>query len=248
MLIELLIVFIIMFFGSFIQGVSGFGFGLIAMGFLPFLFTVKESTLLVVSLAFVLAASIASQLYKHIQWKTLSVILCGGVLGRIGAFFVLDSFGEQEMLKVYLGLFLLAFVVYLFKNKPPKPGTTVNTTWLPFSLGVVGGLVGGVFAIGGPFFVFYFLLLYYDNKYAYSANLQVTFVVTALMTVTLHGINGDFSLGFLTYFLVGLVSVLIGSRIGILFFKKLSQEKVKRLAAIVVAIAALNLILTTLFF
>ncbi|MFC0469050.1 sulfite exporter TauE/SafE family protein [Halalkalibacter kiskunsagensis] len=246
MLLELTIIFLVLLFGSFIQGVSGFGFGLIAMSFLPLLFTVKESTLLVVSLALVLSVSIALQLFKHIQWRTIIVILSAALIGRVGGFFILHYYGEQDILKVFLGVFLLAVVIYLFRSKPPKPDSKVNRTWLPVILGLGGGLVGGMFAVGGPFFVFYFLLLYHDNKYAYSANLQVTFVLTALITVTLHGVNGDFSLGFLGYFLVGLVSVLIGSRIGVRFFAKLSQANIKKLAAIVVAIAATNLMVTAL--
>ncbi|MDT8858885.1 sulfite exporter TauE/SafE family protein [Alkalihalobacillus sp. MEB130] len=244
MLLEFVFVFLILLFGSFIQGVSGFGFGLLAMGFLPLLFTVKESTLLVVSLAFVLSVSIAAQLYKHIQWRSLIVILSAALVGRVGGFFVLNSYGEEDILKVFLGIFLMGVVMYLFCSKPPKPDAAkVNGTWLPIALGFCGGLVGGVFAVGGPFFVFYFLLVFHSNKYAYSANLQVTFVMTAMITIVMHGVNGDFSWEFFGYFLVGLVSVLIGSRIGVHFFAKLSQANIKKIAAVVVAIAAVNLVL-----
>lgn len=242
MLIELAIIFLILLFGSFVQGVSGFGFGLIAMSFLPFFFTVKESTLLVVSLALVLSASIALQLFKHIQWRSLFVILSAAIVGRFGGFYILHHFGEMDILKVFLGVFLILVVIYLFTSKPPKPETKINETWLPILLGLAGGLIGGVFAVGGPFFVFYFLLLFHNNKYTYSANLQVSFVTTALITVVLHGTSGDFSVEFLTYFLVGLVSVLIGSRLGVYFFAKLSQNNIKKIAGVVVAVAALNLI------
>jgi uncharacterized membrane protein YfcA len=246
MILELAIIFLILLFGSFIQGVSGFGFGLIAMGFLPLMFTVKESTLLVVSLALVLSVSIALQLFKHIQWRSLLVILSAALVGRVGGFFVLHHYGELEILKIFLGVFLLCVVIYLFRSKPPKPDSKVNGTWLPIILGLGGGLIGGVFAVGGPFFVFYFLLLFHNNKYAYSANLQVTFVMTAIMTVTLHGVSGDFSLDFLGYFLVGLVSVLVGSRLGVALFTKLSQQNIKKIAGIVVALAAANLMVTAL--
>ncbi|MBU9723009.1 MULTISPECIES: sulfite exporter TauE/SafE family protein [Bacillaceae] len=243
MVIELLIIFLILLFGSFVQGVSGFGFGLVAMSFLPFFFTVKESTLLVVSLALVLSASIALQMFKHIQWKSLIVILTAALVGRLGGFFILHNYGEHDILKVILGIFLIGVVVYLFRSKPPNPDKKVNGTWLPIALGLGGGLIGGIFAVGGPFFVFYFMLLFPNDKYAYSANLQITFLLTAVMTVALHGVSGDFTVDFLGYFLVGLVSVLVGSRVGVLLFAKLSQAKIKKIAAIVVAVAAANLII-----
>ncbi|WP_416147359.1 sulfite exporter TauE/SafE family protein [Salipaludibacillus sp. HK11] len=243
MLIELLILVSIFFIGSFIQGVSGFGFGLIAMSFLPLLFTVKESTLLVVALAFVLSVSIAVQMFRHIQWKAIIILLSAALLGRICAFFILDQHGDNDILKVLLGIFLIAVVVYFFKSKRPDVNRVTNRTWLPALLGLGGGLVGGVFAVGGPFFVFYMLLIFSNDKYAYSANLQVSFVMTSLTTILLHGINGDFNVDFFVYFLVGVISVLVGSRIGVLFFKRISQENIKKLAAVVVAVAAINLIL-----
>ncbi|UCZ52736.1 sulfite exporter TauE/SafE family protein [Bacillus shivajii] len=243
MFIELLIIFLILLAGSFVQGVSGFGFGLIAMSFLPFFFTIKESTLLVVSLALVTCMSIVAQLYRHIQWKQLIVLLSAALIGRIGAFFVLHFYGEMNIMKDILGVFLIGVVIYLFRSKGPKEGRVVNRTWLPISLGLLGGFVGGVFAVGGPFFVFYLMLIFSDNKYAYSANLQVTFLFTNSMTILLHGFNGDFTTDYVIYFIVGVATVLIGSRLGVLCFNYISQENMKKLAGIVVAIAAVNLIL-----
>jgi uncharacterized membrane protein YfcA len=243
MLFELVIIFLILFFGSFVQGVSGFGFGLIAMSFLPLIFTVKESTLLVVSLALVLAVSIAIQLFKHIHWPSLGIILTAAILGRFGGFIVLHNFGEMDILKVILAVFLIGVVIYLFMDIGPEPGKEVNHTWLPAILGFSGGFVGGVFAVGGPFFVFYFLMLFHNNKYTYSANLQITFVVTAIVTVVLHGVSGDFTTEFLGYFLMGIVSVLLGSRLGVLLFAKLSQKNIRKFAGAVVALAAINLML-----
>lgn len=244
MVTELLIIFLILFAGSFIQGVSGFGFGIIAMSFLPFLFTVKDSTLLVVSLALITALSIVAQMYKHIQWNKLIVLLSAALVGRVCGFYILDSFGEMDFLKNILGVFLLGVVVYLFISKSPKKNSsTTNKTWLPLVLGFSGGIVGGVFAVGGPFFVFYLLLIFNNDKYAYSANLQATFVVTSLVTIISHGLNGDFTGAFFLYFFIGAISVLIGSRLGIYFFTFLSQENIRKIAAVCVAIAAVNLIL-----
>lgn len=243
MILELAIIFFVLLIGSFVQGVSGFGFGLIAMSFLPFFFTIKESTLLVVSLALVTCMSIVLQLYRHIQWKQLIVLLSAAFIGRIGAFFILHFYGEMDVLKNILGVFLIGVVIYLFRSNSPEKSATTNQTWLPILLGFSGGLIGGIFAVGGPFFVFYFMLIFSQNKYAYSANLQVTFLFTNLTTIVLHGISGDFTTEYLVYFLIGIVSVLIGSRLGILCFTYISQENMKKLAGVVVAVAAINLII-----
>lgn len=243
MLIQLMFIFFIFFIGSFIQGVSGFGFGMFAMSFLPFLFTVKDSALLVVSLSIILSGIIAIQLRKHIHWRSVIGILSWALIGRVIGYYILHNYGDLAILKSILGGVLIVFVIYLFLSKPPSPERQINKTWLPAILGLFAGFVGGIFAVSGPFFVFYYLLLFHNNKYTYSANLQISFFISNILTVTLHGFSGDFSIEFLKYFLVGLTSIFIGSRIGIHFFNKLSQENIKRAAATVVALAAASLIL-----
>ncbi|MBB5172345.1 sulfite exporter TauE/SafE family protein [Texcoconibacillus texcoconensis] len=240
---ELLFILAILLIGSFIQGASGFGFGLFAMSFLPFLFTVKESTLLVISLALITSISIIFKVIPHIQFRKLIILLSAAFVGRIGAFFILHNYGDWEILETILGVFLIAVVIYLFRSKRPTPAPWMERAWLPIVLGFFGGFIGGIFAVGGPFFVFYFLLFFSDDKYAYTANLQATFVFTNLITIITHGVNGDFSSEFLNYFLIGIFAVLIGSRLGMRWFKHLSQENIKKLAATVVAVAAINLIL-----
>lgn len=242
MVLELVLIFLIIMAGSFIQGVSGFGFGLIAMSFIPLLFTVKESTLLVVSLALVVAVSIGMQMWKHIQWRSLLVLLSAAFFGRVGGFFILTRYGELDIMRDILGVFLLLVVAYLFFGTAKAKKVSLNTIWIPIIFGFLGGFVGGIFAVGGPFFVFVLMIMFAGNKYGYSANLQVTFIFTNAITVILHGISGDFTSGFLLYFLFGVTAVLIGTKLGVICFKYISQENVRRIAGTVVALAALNLI------
>lgn len=242
MIVELILIFIILLAGSFIQGVSGFGFGLIAMSFLPLLFTIKESTLLVVSLALVVAVSIGLQMWKHIQWRSLITLLIAAFFGRVGAFFILSRYGELDVMRDILGVFLLLVVVYLFFGAAKAKNVSLKAMWIPILFGFLGGFVGGIFAVGGPFFVFVLIIMFADNKYAYSANLQMTFIFTNAITIILHGVNGDFTSGFLLYFLFGVVAVLVGTKCGVLCFRYISQDNMRRVAGAVVALAALNLI------
>ncbi|KGA99189.1 hypothetical protein AJ85_13365 [Alkalihalobacillus alcalophilus ATCC 27647 = CGMCC 1.3604] len=237
---ELLMIFMIVFVGSFIQGVSGFGFGLIAMGLLPYLFTLKDSTLLVMALTVFLTLRILISHYRALDLKGLMLILMAAIVGRVGGFFVLTNFGELDILKSWLGFVLLAMVVYMLLNKKPQKVNQQPSKILTVTLGVVGGFVGGVFAVGGPFFVFYFLMVYAD-KLKYNANLQAVFFVTSILTVTAHGFNGDFHSSFFVYFAVGLVAVLLGVSLGIRSFSKLPANTIRYVAMIIVACSALNL-------
>ncbi|MFZ4452862.1 sulfite exporter TauE/SafE family protein [Salibacterium aidingense] len=242
MLLTGVIVFIVLFIGSFIQGASGFGFGLFAMSFLPFLFTVKDSTLLVMALALVTCITIFLKVYKHIDFKKLGYLLTGAIVGRIGAYFVLHHYGEMDAMKKILGFVLIGMVVYILLQKNPQERKQAENPVFPIVIGGLGGFIGGVFVVGGPFFVFYLLMVCKD-KYAYSANIQAVFVLSALVTLLLHGFSGDLHLELLVYFFIGFLSVIAGSRLGMMWFKRLSQENIKKLASIIVALAGLNLII-----
>ncbi|ADU31057.1 sulfite exporter TauE/SafE family protein [Evansella cellulosilytica] len=244
MIVEWGFIFIIILIGGFVQGASGFGFGLVAMGFLPLILTLKDSTLIVITLLLISALSIIFKIYQYIDGKGLLVILIPAIFGRIAAFFVLSTYGEMDILKTYLGLFLIGMVFYLLLNSRKAAPTTPMKPYVPVVLGLLGGFIGGVFAVGGPFFVFYFLLRY-KEKHKYNANMQATVVVTSLLTLVLHGMNGDFHSAMAIYFFIGTIAVYIGTMVGLRWFEKLPSSLIKRFAIVLVAIAAINLIFSS---
>lgn len=238
---EIFIIMIIILIGSFIQGVSGFGFGLFAMGFLPFFFSVKDSALFVMSLAVVVSLNILVRNYKKIVFKSIFFLLFASLAGRVLSFYILNAFGEMDFMKKILGMFLILVVVYLLFNRKEPSKAALERPFIPIVFGLLGGIIGGVFAVGGPFFVFYFLFLFKD-KYQYSANLQAVFFVNNSFTLVLHGFNGDFSLDFLLSFVVGVVTVIFGTTLGLKMFDKLPHQVIKKFAMIVVLVASINLL------
>ncbi|MGY4691324.1 sulfite exporter TauE/SafE family protein [Salibacterium sp. K-3] len=242
MFIEIMVIIAVLLIASFIQGVSGFGFGLFAMSFLPFMFSVKDSTLLVMALAMVTCLTIFLKVYHHVDFRRLALLLIAAIAGRIGAYFVLHHFGEMDEMKKALGIVLIAMVFFILFQKNPETDKRRDHPVLPLGMGLIGGFIGGVFVVGGPFFVFYFLMVCKD-KYEYTANIQAVFLVTGILTLVMHGFSGDIHWNLLLYFSIGIISVIVGSRIGMNWFKRLSQENIRKLAAMIVALAALNLIL-----
>jgi uncharacterized protein len=238
---DLVVIFIIVLLGSIIQGASGFGFGLVVMGILPLMLSVKDSTLLTMSLVVVMTLTILSKLYKYIELKRMLIIVASALFARIFSFLFLNKYGEMDSLKQWLGVFLILLVLYLLFSKKKKEKPVITTPLFPIVLGMLGGFIGGIFAVGGPFFVFYFLMIYEDKR-KYNANLQASFLITSFFTIIIHGVNGDFDSSFPLYFISGLVSVFIGTYIGLKLFEKLSNELIKKIALIMVTVAACILI------
>ncbi|GAK01747.1 sulfite exporter TauE/SafE family protein [Geomicrobium sp. JCM 19055] len=243
-MIEFLIIFLIVLVGAIVQGISGFGIGLVMMAFLPLFLTVKESTLLVISLLIIAAVTVIIKNYQYIEWKSVRKIFIFALLGRIVAFFILTSYGDLDILQLYLGLFLIGMVIFMFmRERSAGPKDQDVTMIQTVTLGFFGGFIGGLFGVGGPFFVFYFLMVFASNKFKYLANVQFVTLLVSTFSISLHAINGDFNVDFIGYFLVGTVAVVIGTILGLKLFAVVNQMWVRRFAMILVLVAALNLIL-----
>lgn len=240
---ELLGILLILFIGSFIQASSSIGFGLFAMGFLPMLISLQDSTLLIVSLAVVISLKIFIKYFKHVHVKSLLFVLVPALAGRVLSFFILSYFGNMDDMKKWLGFVLVGMVIYLLASKQnPVAGSDLNMRNAGIFVGFIGGFIGGVFAIGGPFFVFYFLL-YHRDKFVYNANLQASFLCTDLFTVLLHVLNGDFHGELSTYFLLGSIIVFLGTILGLRWYEHIPHAMTRKIASFIIFIAGLNLII-----
>lgn len=241
--VEWILIILILFIGSFIQGVSGFGFGLFSMGLLPFLLTVKESTLLVLFLTIFISFRIVLTYRSYIQWKKIIMVVITAILGRIFSFYILHYYGDMNMMKMWLGFVLIGFVIYFVTKKGRgQSHSFFQTTWFGGAVGFVGGLIGGVFAVGGPFFVMY-LMAANQEKQSYNANLQTIFLFTNLFTIVLHSLNRDFLiLSNWLSLLIAICAVFLGVKLGLKWFERLPVKWIEKIASIIVLFAALNLI------
>ena len=242
---EIIIIFFILFLGSFIQGSSGFGFGLVSMGILSIFLTVKDSMLIILALTVIMSLGILIKLWKYILWRDIVPILASAIVGRVLAFLFVVYFGESDFIRIWLAFVLIGMVVYLYLNrKSSDPTKHSKKRMVGLFAGGVGGFVGGVFAIGGPFFVVYFITSYQDKRY-YNANLQLTFILLNVLTLFAHGLNGDLSYPFYFYFLIGIIVVWIGVNLGLRLFDRLSRKVIQNIAYTIILIAGINLFIVS---
>ncbi|WP_407267805.1 sulfite exporter TauE/SafE family protein [Radiobacillus sp. PE A8.2] len=243
---EQIVILFIIFLGSFIQGSSGFGFGLVCMGVISIFLSVEESMLIVLALTAFLSSGILLKYRRYIIWKDIVPITISASIGRALAFVFVIYFGETEFIKIILALVLISMVVYLYKNRQlSETSNTSNNYIISLCVGCIGGFIGGAFAIGGPLFVIYFLMRYEDKR-SYTANLQLTFILLNLFTIVAHWINGDLTDSFYHYFILGTVIVLIGVTLGLKIFDLLSTKIIQNIAFTIITLAAINLIVMSL--
>ncbi len=155
----------------FVRGVAGFGSALVASPLLAQFFPLT----LVVPLVVILdnGGSIL-QAWRHrglIAWPDLWPLLPFSFIG-IAVALHLHAWLASEALKLALGLFVLAFALYQLL---PLPQSTISRRWAA-PAGFLGGLVGGLFGTGGPFYVIYYRLRQLP-KTPMLASFAMTFVL-----------------------------------------------------------------------
>ena len=161
------------FLAGLVQGVTGFGAGIIMMIVFPNLFGVALSAALAVAIAIILCVALVFKYRAHINLKE---IIFPAVLYAIASSIaiVFSSKVDQVMMKGVLGVFLIAISVYfLFFGK----NTQVQLTRLVSLVFILlSGIFDGLFGIGGPLMVIYFLALT-NSKEAYLGTIQMFFLV-----------------------------------------------------------------------
>ena len=236
---EIVLIFLIYIAGSFIQGITGFGFGLFVMSFMPLFVPFPEVILVVLLINVVMTAQMTYRLRSHVNVKFILVPLVAALAGRtIGIFILMNTDGAilQRVLGVVLILFSVYFAFFVgnVKLKPSWKSGTVS--------GLSSGVLGGMLNTGGPPLVAYYFWALPD-KMAYNASLQLTFCITSFYSIVLHIIYGNMSLEVMKLSVVGIAAIFIGSSIGIWMFRKIKKEVLSKLVYILMAVMGIVLLL-----
>ncbi|MDF2959428.1 MAG: hypothetical protein K0S39_1163 [Paenibacillus sp.] len=144
-----------------------------------------------------------------------------------------------------LGIVLILLIVIRLMQKHRLASGGLRGLHRPLPvliIGITGGFIGAVFAVGGPFFVMYFLTKYTDKR-EYNVNLQLLFLLLILQTVTLHYVSGGLDQMFYTYLLLGVPVVLLGAYAGMRWFERFDRMWIERFAFVIILASGIQLLL-----
>lgn len=239
---DILFILLIFFFGAFVQGAAGFGFGLFSVGLLTFFLTVPQSTAVVLALTVLLSVQILVRYRKFVRLGDIRVLFAAALVGRVGAYLFLADFGNAGWVKRALGALLLGLVLLSAMQGTGRVRLpALDQRVLQMLTGAVGGFVGGAFAVGGTFFVLYMLGRYEDKRH-YTANIQSLFLTLNVLSLALDAALGH--LPHITYLYVGIgaLSAFLGAKLGLLCFDRIPMQWVRRLVHAIVILASCSLL------
>ena len=231
------LIFLLTIVASFIQRVSGFGFGIFVMMFFPFFLpSYGESVMLSGLLAGSTALMIAVKNWKYIRWRMMWIVTFFNVLFSFIATEYMLSL-SNDVLKQYLGVVLTLIALYflfgegrmgrIFKSKPAQ-----------ITIGSVSGVMGGMFAMPGPPVVLYCISTLEDKK-EYVATLQAFSVVFNSFYTIFRFNAGFYSENTWLWWVMGIGGAVIGSLLGSRCFELISNQTLKRIVYVMMIVSGM---------
>ncbi len=219
MSLEIIMIGVVVFVASLLQGVFGFAFMLVALPFFSYFMSIKIAVPLL-SLLFVLSSLIMTlRLRGEFAYRSVLPLLVGALFGiPVGIYFII-AFSEG-LIKTTLGVLLIAYSLYsLFVKKVPFrfPERT------GYLFGFFAGALGGAFNIMGPPVVFYVSTQKW-SKENIVGSLQFFFLLTGLLVVVFHIVVGNVTKEMTKTFLELLPAALTGLFAGLHIFRRMNED------------------------
>lgn len=212
------------FLGVFVQRVSGFGYGVIVMMFYPLILGFGESTALS-GIGSLVASCVVAYTMRGSQSmkKVILPLIPYCIISCFAVVFVKNA--APSLLMLLLGIALCAMSIYFtfFSGRISIKANTKNA----MISGSIGGVLSGMFSMGGPPMVVYFLSCSH-SKDEYLANIQYFFVISNAVTTVGRMANGFITEKVLWLMIPNIAAMLLANYIGGKVYNKISVDALRK--------------------
>lgn len=218
----------------------GFGSGLIALGLLALVFpSVQDVVVVILLTALPAEIFVAWTSRRQIAWRQVALIGAGVVAGVPVGTWILRA-GRADFLIVLLGAFLIvtgaAFLAL------PAHWRVRWPRWTAPPVGLLGGVLSGMFGTGGPPVIIWYRLAGAD-KAAFRGNLMAIWMLVSLTRLPSYGVAGLLTTPRLWSGLAVLPAVLLGGWLGHRIHLEIAERTFQRAVAVALAVIGALLLL-----
>ncbi len=218
--------------GGLVQGVTGFGAGIVMMLVLPFALSVPEGAGVTGVASLALTISMAWRYRRHTRLNAIAAPAVG-YIAVSWASILLGRNVDPAMMKAALGVFLIALSAYFLSGKGDgfRPEGAVAAACV-----LVSGVCDGLFGIGGPLMVVYYLARIDDTR-EYLGTIQAFFAVTLAAATAMRLASGVLTVADAPLGIASIAGVLVGSSAASRLVGKLDDALVRRATYAVIGFA-----------
>jgi uncharacterized membrane protein YfcA len=148
---------------------------------------------------------------------------------------------NEEVLRIVLGLLIVGVSIFMMfdaKQRIVIKPTAVNAV----SAGLVSGIMGGMYNIGGPPLVLYFVQTARDHL-NYKASLEFVFLVSSIIRLITHLMLGTVTRQDTGYVIVALAAGVAGAFLGLTLLQRMNLARLTRFVSGIMLIAGFSLVL-----
>lgn len=243
MFLELTIILSGAIIASVVQGLSGFGFGLVAMSFWAWFLTPQLAAPLVVFCA--LLGQIVAAFTERSGWNLpfLLPFLFGGLIGIPMGLWILPRL-DIDIFKIFLGIFLLIISpTLLYANYLPK--INFGGSFMNGVMGVLGGIAGALGGFSGTFPALWCTLRGY-SKNKHRAVIQ-NFNLTTLTVIMLGYIfSGIVTISTISKFALIAPIIIFFASVGVKIYKRIDESLFKQIVLMLLTLSGFSLLISGL--
>ena len=229
---------VIMFAASFVMGLAGFGIGLVALAFLPWVMSPVTAIVLTTIYAAVFSMVMIVPLRREIEPVRLTQLIVGSVLGTPFGVWGLATLPVSALNRL-IGVVLILVVALDWWHRSPK--LLVAPGW-GVSAGVLAGVMGGAIGTPGPPVILYTAAQGWSPR-AMKANLLAFFIVNE--AVILAGYWWANLLTREVWWLTGVLVApsLLGVGVGVAVFNRIDAIRFRQIVFGVLLVSGVVLLL-----
>ena len=220
-----------------LESIFGFGGTIIFLGISGLIYDFNSLLKLALFVAISSGFAVLIQSYKHLSWGHLSKILIYTIPGALIGTYLITYLASGLLIK----LFAIILVIYGCFNLffPDK----VIPNYLKKSLVILGGLIQGIYTIGGPF-----VLMGYKDSFSSKQELRSTmagyfFLINLGRVVFLIILGESYEDIVFTYYPIAIL-VIISVWLGYLVHKRIPEILFKKLIIFAITLIGILILLT----
>ncbi len=218
----------------------GFGAGLIAVGSLALLMPeVRDVVVLLFLVNLPAELYVVTTSWRKIAWRGVLVIFAGVIVGIPLGSWLLDR-GDPTFLLTLLGVVLV--VVGAVSLAAPSHRDNRLPTWIAPPVGLLSGVLAGLFGTGGPPLIFYYQVRGVD-KTVFRGSLMAIFLMMTVVRVPSYAVLGLVTETRLWSALAVFPAALLGAWLGNRIHLRIDEMTFRRLVSAALVLIGVLLLL-----
>ena len=225
---------------SFVAGVAGFAFAIVAVAVWLHFLPPAQCTVLVAAFGLIVQGWAVWKLRKSIKPSRLAPFLIGAAIGvPIGGEIL--RLASAQSLRFGVGVVLVVFSLYSL-IRPGMPSAVAAGRLTDGTVGVVNGALGGATGFAGIILTIWCTLRGWPPPEQRAVFQPVGVLVFLLTTVFLGG-TGTVNKSTVELFMIGLPALAVGTWAGLALFGKLDQAGFRRVVLLLLLLSGFGLVM-----